>query len=49
MSFDDAEDVPGRQIVLLEEHDPQSAAGGIARDTGSVDAAADNGEIEVSH
>ena len=39
----------GGQIVLLDQHDPQAAAGGVAGDAGAVDAAADDREIEVSH
>ncbi len=39
----------GRKIVLLDEHDPQAAAGGVAGNAGAVDAAADDGEIEISH
>jgi len=37
------------EVVLLEQDDAKAAAGGIARDAGAVDAAADNGEIEVGH
>ncbi len=39
----------GRKVVLLDEHDLEAAAGGIARDAGAIDAAADDGEVEVSH
>ena len=35
--------------MLLDEDDAKAAAGGVARDAGAVDAAADNGEIEVGH
>ncbi len=49
MSFDDADEVPRGEIVLFDQHDAKAAAGGIARDAGAVDAAADDGEIEVGH
>ena len=39
----------GGEIVLLDQQHTNAAAGGVARNTGSVDAAADNGEIEVGH
>ena len=39
----------GREIVLFQQHDPQAASGGVARDAGSVDAAADDCQVEVSH
>ena len=39
----------GGEIVLFDEDDAKAAAGGIPRDAGAVDAAADNGEIEISH
>jgi hypothetical protein len=34
---------------LLDQQDTQATAGGIASDAGAVDAAADNGKIEVGH
>jgi hypothetical protein len=37
------------QIVLLDEHDLEPAASAIAGDAGAVDAAADDGEIEIDH
>ena len=39
----------GRQVVLLQEHDPQTASGRIARDAGPIDAAADDRQVEISH
>ena len=39
----------GGEIVLLDQDDAKAAAGGVARDAGAVDAAADDGEIEISH
>ena len=39
----------GGEIVLLDQQDAQTPAGGIAGDAGAVDAAADNGQIEVGH
>ena len=38
-----------RQVVLFEQHDLQAAPGGVARDAGAVDAAADDREIEIGH
>ena len=35
----------GGEIVLLDQQHAQPAAGGVARDAGAVDAAADDGEI----
>jgi hypothetical protein len=39
----------GRKIVLLDEHDLESPSRGIAGDTGAVDAAADDGKVEIGH
>src|SRR5262249_49942595 len=39
----------GREIVLLDQQDTQPAAGGVASNSGAVDAAADNSKIEVGH
>ena len=39
----------GGEIVLLDEQHAQAAAGGVAGDAGAVDAAADDGEVEVGH
>ena len=39
----------GGEIVLLDQQHAQAAAGGVARDAGAVDAAADDGEIVVGH
>ena len=39
----------GREIVLLDQQNAQAPAGGVAGDPGAVDAAADDGEIEVGH
>jgi hypothetical protein len=39
----------GGEIVLLDQQNAQAAAGGVAGDPGAIDAAADNGEIEVGH
>ena len=39
----------GREIVLLDQQDAQPAAGGVAGNARAIDAAADNGEIEVGH
>ena len=39
----------GGKVVLLDQQDAQPAAGGIAGNPGAIDAAADNGEIEVGH
>ena len=39
----------GGEVVLLEQQHAQAAAGGVARDAGAVDAAADDGEIVVGH
>ena len=38
-----------RKIVLLDEHDLEPAPGGIAGDAGAIDAAADDGKIEIGH
>ena len=37
------------EVVLLQQQHAQAAAGGVARDAGAVDAAADDGEIVVGH
>jgi hypothetical protein len=37
------------EVVLLEQQHAQAPAGGVARDAGAVDAAADDGEIVVGH
>jgi hypothetical protein len=37
----------GGKVILLGEQHLESAAGGIARDAGAVDAAADDQEIDV--
>ncbi len=37
------------EVVLLAEHDLQSASRGIARDPGAVDAATDDEEVAVAH
>ena len=34
---------------MLDQQHAQAAAGGVARDAGAVDAAADDGEVEVGH
>ena len=39
----------GAEVVLLEQQHAQAPAGGVARDAGAVDAAADDGEIVVGH
>jgi hypothetical protein len=39
----------GREIVLLDQQNAQAPAGGIAGNSGAIDAAAHNGEIEVGH
>ncbi len=39
----------GGEIVLLDQDDAQAAAGGVARDAGAVDTAADDSEVEVGH
>ena len=39
----------GGEIVLLDQQHAQAAAGGIPGQSGSVDAAADNGEVVVGH
>ncbi len=39
----------GREIVLLDHEHAQAAPDGIAGNAGAVDAAADDGEIEVGH
>ena len=39
----------GGEVVLLDQQHAQAAAGGVARDPGAVDAAADDGEVEVGH
>ena len=39
----------GGEIVLLDQQHAKPAPGGVARDPGAVDAAADDGEIEVGH
>ena len=36
----------GGEVVLLDQQDAQPAAGGIARDAGPVDAAANDGKVE---
>ena len=37
------------EVVLLQQQHAQAPAGGVARDAGAVDAAADDGEIVVGH
>src|SRR6185295_7821735 len=37
------------EVVLLEQQHFEPAAGGVARDADAVDAAADDGEIELGH
>ena len=37
------------EVVLLQQQHAQAAAGGVARDAGAVDAAADDGEVVVGH
>ena len=39
----------GGKIVLLDQQHAQAAAGGVAGNPRSVDAAADDGEVEVGH
>ena len=39
----------GGEIVHLDQQHAQAAAGGVAGEPGSVDAAADDGEVEVGH
>ncbi len=39
----------GGKVVLLDENDLESAPRGIAGNAGAVNAAADNGEIEIGH
>jgi len=39
----------GSEVVHLDQQHAQAAAGGVAGDPGSVDAAADDGEVEVGH
>ena len=39
----------GGEIVLLDQQHAQAAAGGVAGESGSVDAAADDGEVVVGH
>ena len=39
----------GGEIVHLDQQHAQAAAGGVAGEAGSVDAAADDGEVEVGH
>ena len=39
----------GGEIVLLDEQHAQAAAGGVAGESGAVDAAADDGEVVVGH
>ncbi len=39
----------GGEIVLLDQQDLEAASGGIARNADAVDAAPDDGEIEVRH
>ena len=39
----------GGEIVLLDQEDAQAAAGGVAGDARAVDAAADDGEVEIGH
>ena len=38
-----------REVVLLDQEHAQAAAGGIAGDAGAVDAAPDDGEVEIAH
>jgi hypothetical protein len=37
------------EIVHFDQQHVQAAPGGVAREPGSVDAAADDGEVEVGH
>ena len=37
--------MPSREVVLLAQQDREAAAGGVARDAGAVDAAADHEEV----
>ena len=39
----------GTEVVHLDQQHPHAAAGGVAGEPGSVDAAADNGEVVVGH
>ena len=42
----------GPQVVLLAQHDREPAPGGVARDAGTIDSAADDQQIDglaVSH
>ncbi len=39
----------GGEIVHLDQQHAQAAAGGVAGEAGAVDAAADDGEVEVGH
>src|SRR5918995_3772905 len=40
---------PRCEVVLLDQEHAQAAAGGIAGDTSAVDAAPDDGEVEIAH
>ena len=39
----------GGEVVLLDQQHAQAPPGSVARDAGSVDAAADDGEVEIGH
>ena len=39
----------GCQIALLDQQHAQAPAGGVAGDAGAVDAAADDGKVEIGH
>jgi hypothetical protein len=39
----------GGEVVLLDQQDGKAPPGRIARDAGAIDAAADDGEVEVRH
>ncbi len=49
MSLVEADEVPEPRSFCSSSSTRKPAAGGVARDAGAVDAAADDGEIVVGH
>ena len=45
----EADEVPDGEVVLLDQEHAQAAPGRIAGDAGAVDAAPDDGEVEIAH
>jgi hypothetical protein len=39
----------GREVVLLDQNRAQTAAGGVPRNSGTIDTAANNSQVKISH